>query len=98
MRALFLSLVFALTGCVGMNVGDDAGGSASDEYGLNSDQKWQLKSAAQSGSNELAATVARMSWSEPEDTSAFIDYATELQPESAEQIRAAVRGSRPSVN
>lgn len=94
MRALLLALVLPLAGCVGMNVGDDAGGSASDEYGLSSDQRWQLKSAAQSGGNELVATVSRMCWSEPEDTSAIVDYAVELLPDYADQIRGAVGDPR----
>lgn len=98
LKILVLIPVILLSGCVGMDMGDDAGGSASDEIGLNSEQRWQLKSAAKDGENELVSTVARMSYSYPEDTSALIDYAIELKPDGADQIRAAARGSRHGGN
>lgn len=87
-RGLILSFAaLFLAGCVGMDFGSDPGGGRSRAgAGLNAEQRWNLQSAAKGGEHELVSTVARMVWDARDSRQAVAEYATELRPESAEQI------------
>ena len=90
-RGTVLLLVMFMTGCVGGEMGSDVGGPRTAAWkGLNSEQRAQLRSAANSGDSELVSTVGRMAWDDPPNAIALGNYAASLNPDCAEQITAAV--------
>lgn len=58
--------------------------------GLTGEQTQQLKSAAAMGEPSLIATAGRMAWESPPDAASLANYAANLIPDRAEEIRASV--------
>lgn len=97
-RLAILICASALAGCVGMDMGSDAGGSRGTPGTLSKEQKWHLRSAAKAGEHELSATAARLAWDEPDDRRAIVNYAVELLPDSQQAVETAVYGQRLPAN
>lgn len=93
-----LAAALLLAGCVGMDMGDDPGGSQGTMGQLSKEQKWHLRSAAKAGEHELSATAARLAWDEPDDRRAIVDYASELLPGSEQAVESAVYGRPRHTN
>ena len=95
LRAVLMIVAAFVTGCVGLEMGNDAGGPRTAAgKGLNSEQREQLRSAANAGDNELVSTVGRMAWDDPSNAIALGNYASSLKPDCTEQITAVVMRTR----
>jgi hypothetical protein len=58
--------------------------------GLTVEQMQQLKSAVTMGEPSLIATAGRMAWENPEQAASLANYAANLVPDRADEIRTAV--------
>lgn len=92
LHAVLLACALALTGCVGLDMGSDPGGSNEEPGRLSNEQKWHLRSAATAGEHELSATAARLAWEDPDDRRAIVEFAAQLRPEAEASVAAAVYG------